>query len=1191
MSKFTHLHVHTEYSFLDGLAKLPDLIKKAYNDGMRAMAITDHGNMFGVLDYVRRVEKFNSGLEEGQEPFKAIIGCEVYVAEKSRHSKTNKEDRSGRHLVLLAKNMEGYRNLCNLVTLAYSEGMYYTPRIDKELLRKYSKGIIACSACLGGELPRIIMRNNQFSDANGPFENLELTEAGRVVEEFLDIFGEDYYFELQRNGHKEQNLVNVALKQLSLQYGVKCIATNDSHYVNKEDTNAHRMLICINTRKDYTPNEGVAQDEDTDDGMAYSGEEYFKTTAEMEALFADFPEAISNTQEISDKIEVISLESKAALPSFDIPENFTDEGEYLAHLVWEGAKERYPEITEEIKERINFELEVIIRMGFPGYFLIVWDFMNAGKKMGVRFGPGRGSAAGAAIAYCLGITNIDPIKYHLLFERFLNPDRISLPDIDIDIDDSGREKVIQYVIEKYGSDRVAQIITFNTMAARSSIKDCARVLKLPLSESDRLAKLVPEASGTTLKKAFEEVPELKNALDSSDPLVRDTLKFAIQLEGTIRNSGVHACGVIIGKDSLINTLPLFTAKNSDTMVIQYEGSMVEEAGLLKMDFLGLKTLNIISSALYNIKLRHGIDIDIDNIPLDDKETYELFSRGDTTALFQFESPGMRKYLQELKPERFEDIISMVSLYRPGPMDNLPSFINRKMGREKIEYPIPVMKEYLDETYGITVYQEQVMLLSRLLAGFTRGDSDKLRKAMGKKQISVMNGLEEQFYEGGQKNGHDVEKLKHIWIEWKKFAEYAFNKSHATCYAFVAYQTAYLKTHYAAEFMAANLTNNLDNLDKITQLIEDTTRMGIKILSPDVNESDLSFTVNKKGDIRFGLAALKGVGSSAVESFIEERNANGPFVNVFDFVERINLRKCNKRAIESMAYAGAFDSFGTTHRAQYFHLDNSEHSFIEKLINFGAKAQGNQNQNQVSIFDEMPEAQALAYPEIPQCEPWHPIEQLRYEKEIAGFYISGHPLDSYKLVIDNFVSVQIADLNNPEYLKKMVSRPINFAGIVTSAQKMISKSNTEYGKITLEDYSGEYQWMLFREDFAKHKHLFEVGNQLFIKASLKEQFRGRDYQGETKYNLSPLDIYYLDSACEKLCKKALLTIHIDDVSNNLAYLLEEAFEKSQGKIPISIRIITNEDNFTSEFGNFNLKINPEKFHDNLKLLVPYRFTLS
>ena len=1189
MSQFTHLHVHTEYSILDGLAKIPELIQKAYHDGMRAMAITDHGNMFGVLDFMKQVEKFNKKLPEGAEPFKGIIGCEVYVAVNGMSSK-NKEDRSGRHLVLLAKNKEGYTNLCRLVTLGYSEGFYFTPRVDKEILRKYSKGIIACSACLGGELPRTILNSNQFHKEEDGYENLNLDEADKVIQEFVSIFGEDYYLEMQRNGHKEQTLVNEALKRLSAKHGVKCIATNDSHYVNKEDFEAHKLLVCINTRKDFYSAEGAEEDDNT--GMFYSGEEYFRTIAEMSELFADYPDAILNTQEVADKIETVSLNEKANLPKFDVPEGFENEDDYLTYLVWEGAKVRYPEMTDEIKERIEFELKVLLNMGYPGYFLIVWDFMNAGKNMGVRFGPGRGSAAGSVLSYCIGITNIDPIKYNLLFERFLNPDRISLPDIDIDIDDSGRDKVIRYVMDKYGEERVAQIVTFNTMGAKMAIRDCARVLKLPLNEADQLAKYVPEGPGVSLDETIKKVPELKQISESGNALNKDTLRYALRLEGTVRNSGVHACGVIIGRNPLIDCIPLYTAKNSDTLVVQYEGSLVEDAGLLKMDFLGLKTLNIISSTLHNIKLRHGIDIDIDAIPLDDKETYELLSKGDTTAIFQLESAGMRKYLQDLKPERFEDIISMVSLYRPGPMDNIPSFINRKHGREKIEYPIPEMQTYLEETYGITVYQEQVMLLSRLLADFTRGESDYLRKAMGKKLISEMAKLEEKFYEGGTKKGHQKEVLKKIWQEWEKFASYAFNKSHATCYAFVAYQTAWLKTHYPAEFMAANLTNNLDNLDKITQLIEDTAKAGIKILSPDINESDLAFTVNKNGDVRFGLAALKGVGHSAVDSLIEERRANGAFINIFDFVKRVNLRNCNKRSIEAMAYAGAFDCFTNMHRAQFFNPDASGQIFIEKLINFGTKSQLGQQQAQISIFDDNPEMEELSYPDIPECPPWHSIEKLKHEKEVAGFYISGHPLDEYKSIIQYYTNTELNDLSQQDFLKKKVSRPVNFGCIVTESQRMLSKTNNnDFGKFTLEDYNGNYQWMLFGEEYARFKHFFEVGKLLFIKAVVTERYRAKDNVQERQYRLQPIDIFYLQDGYQKLCKEVVLSVSIKDVSANLAHLIEETVEKSKGKTPFSVQIVSETEEYVSQLVNFKLKVDPEQFFKNLKLFVPHKIELK
>ncbi len=1219
MSEFTHLHVHTEYSILDGLAKIPELIKKSYDDGMRAMAITDHGNMFGVFSFVKEVSKFNSKLPAEEEPFKAIIGCEMYVARKSRFSKNSKEDRSGHHLILLAKNMKGYTNLSKLSSYAYSEGLYYTPRIDKELLKQYSEGIIACSACLGGELAQVIMRDNHSAHQGEIQGSLQLTEASKIVEEFKSIFGDDYYLELQRNGHSEQYLVNEALIKLSAQHNVKCIATNDVHFVNQDDYEAHKMLICINTRRNFYSSEGAMQDEDADNGFAYSGQEYLRTTSEMKELFADYPDAITNTQELASKIESIKISRPVELPKFEVPSEYEDEISYLSYLTWEGAKKRYSEITEEIKERIEFEINVVKTMGFPGYFLIVWDLINAGKQMGVRFGPGRGSAAGSILCYCIGITNIDPIKYGLLFERFLNPDRISMPDIDIDIEDSGRDKVLQYVIDKYGIEKVAQIVTFNTMAAKSSIRDCARVLNLSLDESDKLAKLIPtklpskkdkdknknnanedaekivvdsgDSALVTIEKAIKLVPELQNELTKGSDLVKKTIQFAQKLEGTVRSNGVHACGVIIGRDNLYNLIPLHTSKTTNTLVTQYEGIFVEEAGLLKMDFLGLKTLNIISSTLENIKKRHGIDIDIDNISLNDSKTYQIFSTGDTTAVFQFESEGMRKSLQELKPENIEDIIAMVSLYRPGPMDKIPIYINRKHGKEKIKYTIPIMSKYLDETYGITVYQEQVMLISRQLANFTRGQSDHLRKAMGKKKEKEMNELEESFYKGGMENGHNVEFLKEIWSDWKKFAEYAFNKSHATCYAFVAYQTAYLKANYPAEFMAANLTNNLDNLEKVTSLIEDTNRMGIKILNPDINESELTFTVNKKGNIRFGLGALKGVGASAVESIIEERVKNGNFVNIFDFIKRINLRNCNKRALESLAYAGAFDGFKEMHRAQFFHDDGDGHSFLEKIITYGNKAQSSVNHAQFTIFDDAPELSNVCDPLIPECTPWNPIVQLKHEKEIAGFYISGHPLDDYKTIIDNYTNSTLEDLKDPGNYKKYIGKNICFVGLVTESQQSITKNNKEYGKITIEDHFNSFQWMLFGESYTKYKHLFEPGKQLFFKAKVKERYYGGDIQGEKQYELYPFEIFYLHDAFDKLCKQITLTLQVNDLSPNIAFLLKEIIDKSKGKKPLYIRVVSDDKEFHLDFFASEIKINPEHFIKNFNLQIPNKIVLE
>ncbi|MCL2246708.1 MAG: DNA polymerase III subunit alpha [Lentimicrobiaceae bacterium] len=1192
MSTFSHLHVHSEYSILDGLAKIKKLIKKAYDDGQRAMAITDHGNMYGAFEFVEEVEKFNKNLENKEDKFKAIVGCEVYVAQRSRFDKdkTVKEDRGGRHLILLAKNWTGYRNLSRIVTLSFIEGFYYTPRVDMELLEKYAEGLIACSACLGGEVAKMIMADNPIDDKDLAPQFLNLDNAIKVVEKYKKIFGNDYYLEMQCNGHAAQRLVNKAIKQLSEICKTPYIATNDVHYVEAGDYEAHRLLICLNTGKNLQDTDAAVQDSDTDTGMAYTGQEYLRTTQEMTELFAEYPEAIENVQKLVNKIDTISLKMDVLLPKFPVPEGFKDEFHYLEHLVFEGANKRWDVLTDEIVERIQFELTTVKKMGFPGYFLIVWDFINAGRKMGIRFGPGRGSAAGSILAYCLNITNVDPIKYRLLFERFLNPDRISLPDMDIDIDDSGREKVIDYVIDKYGAGKVAQIVTFGTMAARGSIKDCARVLKLPLSESDRLSKLVPEAVGATLAMAYKEVPELKKALDSGEELVKKTLHFAQDLEGTVRQTGVHACAVIIGKEDLISQIPLSTSKNSEIPVTQFEGKWVEDAGLLKMDFLGLKTLNIISSTLTNIKKRFNIDIDIDTIPLDDEKTYQLLSQGDTTGIFQLESPGMRKYLIDLKPERFEDVIAMVALYRPGPMDKIPSFINRKHGKEKIEYDIPVMETYLDDTYGITIYQEQVMLLSRLLAGFTPGQADTLRKAMGKKIMKVMKDMEKEFLYGGEQQGHDTIILKKIWEEWVKFAEYAFNKSHATCYALIAYQTAYLKAHYPAEFLAANLTNNLDKMDNIKKFIEDGLQTGIRILPPDINESDVEFIVNKTGDVRFGLAALKGIGGVAIGFIIEEREKNGKFETLFDFIKRVNSKNCNKKNMEALVYAGAFDAFSGVHRAQFFHTDKDEKmTFLEKLLLWAARENNANTQQQTSIFDDAPDMHEEALPQLPVCEPWNPIEQLRYEKETAGFYISGHPLDNYKTIIQNYCNTDCDSLNKQEEKEKFLAKAAKFAGIVSAVQQGITKTGKDYGRITLEDENGTYEMMLFSEDFTKYKHLFVVGKQLFITARAEERFR-KDPNLPKNLDIKPVNIFYLDEAFDKLCKQVRIVLNIKDINGKIAYLLKEAIEKSKGKTPLELRIMETNNVFNSDFANHHYKIDPEDFIRNLKLPIEYKVDL-
>lgn len=1224
MSNFTHLHVHTQYSILDGLATIPELIKKAYDDGQRAMAVTDHGNMYGIYAFVKAVENFNK--DHKDDPFKAIIGCEVYVARESRLLKRKevKSDRSGDHLILLAKDMEGYHNLSHLVSLGWIEGEYYKPRVDKEIMRKYSKGIIACSACLGGELPQAIMRANpSLHDGSIPV-NYNLKEADRIVEEFKDIYGSDYYIELQRNGHKEQLMVNEALLQLAEKHNVRCIATNDVHFVNKEDFEAHKMLICINTGKKYIESSSIATDEDADRGMAYSGEEYFRTKAEMEELFADHPEALENTQHIVNKISVISLKHSPTLPRFEVPaifrenpdypsyheefatklkENkelqFTDEFDYLGYLTWVGARKRWGgDYSPEIKERLLFELETVGKMGYPGYFLIVLDFIEAGKKNGIRFGPGRGSAAGSAIAYCLNITNIDPIKYDLLFERFLNPDRISLPDMDIDMDGSGREKTIEYVSQKYGKEKVAVIVTLTEMKGKTAIRDCARAIDLPLKESDALAKLIPEGGKMDIETAIKEIPEMKMALEHGDENVKRTLQFARRLDGTLRGTGVHACGVIIGRDSLFDCIPLATSKNSDTMVVQYEGSLVEEAGLLKMDFLGLKTLDIITATLNTIKKRHGIEIDIDAISLEDEPTYKLFQNGDTTAIFQFESAGMRKYLRDLKPTRFEDIIAMVALYRPGPMDNIPSFIARKHGKEKIEYLIPEMGKILDETYGITIYQEQVMLLSRLLADFTRGQADTLRKAMGKKNINLMNDLQTKFIYGGTQKDYRKEDLDKIWEEWKKFASYAFNKSHATCYAFVSYQTAWLKANYMAEFLAANMTTEINDLKKVTELIEEAVAQGIPVLAPDINESELEFTVNKEGAIRFGLAALKGVGASAVSDIIEERNRNGHYTSIFNFLERVNLRSCNQRMLESMAAVGTFDCFTEINRAQFFATDKDGKNFTEKLISYGKKMQNQVDQMQFSIFDDIStQTDPGAAPAFPVCEPMSKFEQLRREREIAGFYISGHPLDEFRLIINNFTNTTLSTIGNRSEWGKYINKKISFAALVTNRQEKLTKTNKPYGIISLEDYDASFEWMLFGEDYSKYSHLFSPGQFLLVNAQIVERFT-KD-RTEKLYNLKPTNIIYLSDAYSKVCAQIKISIDIHDISENLAHIIQEVVKKAQiaskkkqdaSRTPIIFTIIADDKEFTMDLYDYQMKVDTECFVEIFPKKLPCKLTL-
>lgn len=1181
MSKFVHLHVHSQYSILDGASSIKGLVEKARNLGMKAVAITDHGNMFGVKEFINTVNKSNASvnseiklisseikkfesddtkgaelielrtkLEEVKgKLFKPIIGCEAYITDDRRSR--DKDDRGGYHLVLLAKNKVGYHNLTKMVSYSWTEGFYSKPRMDKELLRKYSEGIIASSACLGGEIPQAIIAGN-----------LKLAEE--LIYEYKNIFGDDFYLEVMLHPVKpggfsedtyiEQGRVNQKIIELSKKTGVKCIATNDVHFINAEDAQAHDRLICLNTGKEV----------DDPNRLHYTMQEYFKSEDEMLKLFPNNQEVVFNTLEVAEKVEIYSLDHEPIMPHFTLPDNFTDDNEYLRHLSYEGAKKRWgEELSKEITERLDFELEVIARMGYPSYFLIVWDFLKAAREMGVSVGPGRGSAAGSAVAYCLKITDIDPIKYDLLFERFLNPERISMPDIDIDFDEDGRELVLQWVVNKYGKERVAHIITFGTMAAKMAIRDVARVQKLPLPEANRIAKLVPERPGTTLAKAYKEVPELLECKKSPDELVRSTLQYAEVLEGSVRQTGVHACGIIIGRDNLEEHIPICINKDAELYVTQFDGKHVEDVGLLKMDFLGLKTLSIIKDAIIFIKESKGIDIDIDSIPLDDKETFDLYSRGDTTALFQFESPGMKKYLRSLKPNRFEDLIAMNALYRPGPLEYIPSFVNRKHGREKIEYDIPVMEEFLRDTYGITVYQEQVMLLSQKLAGFTKGQADSLRKAMGKKLKDVMDKLKEQFVNGCLQNGYEEKKVEKIWGDWEAFAQYAFNKSHSTCYAYVSYQTAYLKAHYPSEFMAAVLSRNLSDIKKITLFMDECRRMGIQVLGPDVNHSNYKFTVMPNGDIRFGLGAIKGVGENAVANIIETRK-DGKYIDIYDFVERVNLQTVNKKNLEALVLAGAFDNLGNIERAQFFATDNKGISFIEQLTRYGSKAQQEKNNVQQTLFGSTDSGFEIQKPEIPNEEGWSKLENLSKEKELIGIYLSAHPLDDYKFDIDTFCNYTLSDIKDPAPL---VGREITIGGIVSEAKVLTTKKGTFYGRLTIEDFTDSFEITLFGKDFENNRKYFFVGYPLLIKGRYEHsKFR----PGELEFYVRSIQM--LSDAREDYIKKITIPLYVDDIDEDLIDQIRLVTKSNSGKVQLKIKVIDPKSKVSMEMFSRSYRIN-------------------
>ncbi|MEZ5149159.1 MAG: DNA polymerase III subunit alpha [Bacteroidales bacterium] len=1152
MPEFIHLHVHTQYSILDGAANISLLLQKARELGMNSLAITDHGNMYGVLKF------FNEAKRQGIKP---IIGCEAYIAKESRTKKEKTRGKQYYHLILLAKNKTGYHNLAKLTSLGYLEGFYYRPRIDKEILEKYSEGLIVSTACLGGEIPQAIL--NQSED-----------KAQEAIDWFKSVFKDDFYLELQNHGTQEQKSVNEVLRRLAEKNEVKVIATNDVHYINKEDFNAHDILVRLNTGADIN---------DTKDDLHYTGQEYLKSPEEMLELFPEVPEALDNTQEIVSKVEEYDIYNPILLPKFPIPDGFDGENEYLRHLTYEGAKTLYPEITDDIRERLDFELKVVGEMGFPGYFLIVQDFINKAREMDVIVGPGRGSAAGSAVAYCTGITSIDPIKYNLLFERFLNPERVSMPDIDVDFDDAGRDKVLKYVVDKYGKEKVAQIVTFGTMAAKLAIRDVARVLKLPLPDADRLAKMVPERPGITLKQAYKDVPELNEIKSKGEELERKTLQFAETLEGSARHTGTHACGVIIGPDDLINHVPLATAKDSELMVTQYEGKLVESVGMLKMDFLGLKTLSIMNDAIKNIHRRHGVKIEIEKIPLDDKKTYELYQRGDTIGTFQFESEGMRSYLKELKPTNIEDLIAMNALYRPGPMEFIPTFIRRKHGKEKVEYPHPLLEEILKPTFGIMVYQEQIMQTAQIMGGFTLGKADILRRAMGKKKMDVMTAMKKEFVEGAEAKGIEKKNAEEVFDVMQEFAKYGFNRSHSAAYSVIAYQTSYLKAHYPAEYMAAVLTHNLNDIKKITFFIDESKRRDIPVLGPDVNESHMNFMVNEKGEIRFGLAAIKNVGESAADSIIREREENGPYQSIFDFAKRVNLKSVNKRSMEALAMAGAFDRFENTHRAQYFYRENTEDTiFLEKIVKFANEYQIQQNSAQVSLFGDAEEVQ-MVDPSLPDCPIWSKMEQLNKEKEVTGFYMSGHPLEDFKSEIDNFCNVTINDLKNDK--EKYKNKQVTFAGILTAVNHRTSKTGNPFATFTMEDFNDFDNYILFSEDYLKLKHFLVEGSSLLVKAKVTE----RNFKnGQLDIRIS--SIMLLSESMERNTKEILLKLTLDNIDESFIENLEKIIKESPGSCKLRFQVTDLEDNIDVNLPAARLSIGASGFLRNMDLLGDIEYKL-
>ena len=1314
---FTHLHVHSHYSVLDGMSKVPDLVDKAIRTGMPAIALTDHGCMYGIKELLDCCKKTNKKLkekaaEEGREfvPFKPIVGVEAYCARRHRklrdkdlkainaEGKAYIVDQSGWHLILLAKNMQGYRNLCKIVSESFMDECYYRrPRIDKELLEQYYEGLICCSACLGGELPQKIMMGMSGEDAalqdgasaySSEARGERWREAEETIEWFKGVFGEDYYIEIQRHQttkpgadqhvYQVQREVNPVLVELAHKHGVKVIATNDVHFVEEEHAEAHDHLVCVSTNHFI----------DDDNRMHYTKQEWLKTPQEMATIFSDIPEALENTQEIVDKVEIYDIDSGPLMPKFPIPEEFGTEesyrerfseqdlfeeftrdehgnevlsqeaaekkvktlggydrlyrikleADYLAYLAYKGAHERYGEtLTEEQQERINFELHIMKTMGFPGYFLIVMDFIRAAREeLGVSVGPGRGSAAGSVVAYCLRITDLDPLKYDLLFERFLNPDRISLPDIDTDFDDAGRGKVLDWVSEKYGHTHVAHIITYGTMATKSAIADVGRVQRIPLARVNEIKSFIPDrgfpdnikdekgkSPKVNLKNCYKYVDELRMLLNGDEPQIRNMLTYAAQLEDTIRQVGVHACGVIIGADDLTNFAPLSTVEDRESgkrvLVTEYDGHVVESVGLIKMDFLGLKTLTIIKECLKNVSKARGENVDIDHVPIDDAETYKLFQEGRTVGVFQFESAGMRKYMKELKPTVIGDLIAMNALYRPGPMDYIPQFIRRKHGLEPVTYDIPVMEKYLKDTYGVTVYQEQVMLLSRLLANFTRGESDQLRKAMGKKIMAMLAELKPKFLNGGKANGHDEKILEKIWADWEKFASYAFNKSHAACYSWVAYQTAYLKAHYPAEFMAANLTVAKDDIKDVTKFMDECKAMKISVLAPDVNESEMNFTVNNKGDIRFGLGGVKGVGEGAVEAIIHEREKNGKYKDLFDFLERVNLQSCNRKTVESLALAGAFDCFEGFYREQLFTTTAKGDNTLEMVMRYGNRFQQDKQERSISLFDGFDCGGVdVQRPELPIVPRWSAIERLNKEKELIGIFLSAHPLDEWEFEVRELCNITAEQMNQMDawsspsaratattqesdeqeeerekitpnqWIEKHAGHPLHIAGIIVAAEDRVSQKGNPWGKYTIEDYTGSYQFSVFGENYQRFAALLRPNMYVYLTGVIQQRgahmkwFKPKPVE-EAEYEFSLQQVQLIKEA-QKDLRSITLQIPIDSVQPNLIDQLTELVQRYPGETPLRLEIFDAIKQNVITFNASPIKMSSELYHHMQELVV-------